>query len=115
MKEVYYQNLSELFLITNAEFFEALKAWNKKESYFCARLEAILGPFIRFAKSPTEEFDRDILVMPGDKWERKYFKSSGKYFEILLGGQLLGIPLNKEFTDKLIPQEDLYNNKKLLT
>ena len=115
MKEIYYQDLSEPFLLTDAEFFEALKAWNQKESYFCSRLEAILGPFIRFAKTPKDEDGREILVIENDKWHRKYFKNKkDKYFEILPGGQLLEVSSTKEIVDRLIPQEDLYNNKKLL-
>lgn len=116
MKEIYYQDLPQPFVLTDKEFFEAYKAWNKRESYWCDRLDALLGPFIRFAKTPDSEDGREILVRAGDKWERKYFKNKEKYFEVLPGGQLLEVSFTKEIIKELIPQEDLLNkHKKLLT
>ena len=114
MKEVYYQGLEEPFILTDEEFLEAYQVWNKKGNYWCNRLNVLLGPFIRFAKPTKDSNDGKVLILPGDKYERKYLKEEdGKIFEIT-NGYKLDACLSELEEKELVFLEDFLNNKKLL-
>ena len=118
MKEVVYKN-GKKFLLTNEEFDSAMMSWNDTKSYWCDRIEQMLGPYFDSAGTPPEEVGRLILINPKDQYERRYFVKNNEYLEILKGGAIMETKFKNDkekemFVKNLVSQEDFYNRKKLL-
>lgn len=122
MKEVYYSE-KKTFLLTNAEFHKAKIVWNRGENFFCSRLDALLTRNYKWVDTPEEDKGYEVFVYPSQnvKLGRIWKKNDVYYRTVLMGETPIKLPLKfeneecqKELVNILIPQEEYYNQQKLL-
>jgi len=130
MKEVYYSD-KKLFILTEQEFKEAQRSWDKKRPYKCGRLgDVLLTRQFKWIDVPDEDkdddgrlFDEVFVALVGGKI-KKVWRRGDKYFirmQIYNMPQSRGVlyQLEKAYTPEQIQtlksnmtnQEDYYNNQ----
>lgn len=121
MKQVLIQNYPDKdlsYLLTDKEFFDAQVSWNKQNSYWCDRLEVLLPPKIKLARTPEEDVGYEVFMEKDGDIMRKIFKKDGKYFKRVKDDESFRMVEHlraKDLLEKeLLLQDEYYQEKKYL-
>lgn len=118
MKQVIYEVCKERveYYLTDEEFFKAVEAWSKGQSFYSIRLEALLSPYYKQAGTirgnegymailyiPSKELELKMIECP-----RKIFWKNGEFFN---EDKRKYLAQKRERFIKVIPEDEFYSRK----
>ena len=133
MKNVIY-SAKESFMLTDAEFEEAIAFWGEGKDYYCMRIKSLLAPRYWACKNLNLQLKYDLFieVNGGKIHDVARDKRTGIYFDVVEGDDdkeydvrkitkiIHGVEKalrdstedaeQKEFLKTLVPIEDYFNN-----
>lgn len=121
MKEInyYVKNEIEKFVLTEKEFWDAVKSWDSdgKSLYWCERLQSLLPRPNLFCKPPAIEEDYKFYYSNGGtrlairKSDNKIFKAEGNNPEVWWSYRVPQEQFDKLMADgKLMTEEEYFNS-----